>query len=230
MKNKWLLFAGYNPQKNYASYFLAEVSKSLDSNLNTYDNLLLLGDFNSEINDISMREFMDTYNLKSLIKEPTCFKSALNPSCIDLILTNQKNSFQNSTAIETGISDFHKMTVTVLKTYFQKQSPTIIRYRNYKKFDNESFCDNLKYELEKADNNDMEYETFKMLFMRCLDKYAPMKSKLVRANNAPFMNKRLSKSIMLRSALRNKLIKNPSLSNMSSYKIQRNIYVKSQNV
>ena len=139
MKIKWLLFGGYTPRKNDTSFFLAEVSKSLDSYLNTYDNLLLLGDFNSEINDIPMREFMDTYNLKSLIKEPTCFKSALNPSCIDLIFTNQKNSFQNSTAIETGISDFHKMTVTVLKTYFQKQSPTIIRYRNYKKFDNESF-------------------------------------------------------------------------------------------
>ena len=49
----------------------------------------------------------------SLIKENTCFKSVQNSSCIDLILTNRPNSFQNSMVIETGLSDFHKLTTTV---------------------------------------------------------------------------------------------------------------------
>ena len=79
-----------------------------------------------------MREFCDSYNLKNLIKEPTCFKNASNPSCIDLMLTNSR-SFQNSLNIETGLSDFHKMTLTVLKTIFPKVKPEIILYRNYKK-------------------------------------------------------------------------------------------------
>ena len=33
-----------------------------------------------------------------------------------------------------GLSDFHKMIVTILKTYFQKKEPKIIQYRDYKTF------------------------------------------------------------------------------------------------
>ena len=48
--------------------------------------------------------------------KPTCFKNPDNPSRIDLILTNRSISFQNSGVIETGLSDFHKLVVTVMKT------------------------------------------------------------------------------------------------------------------
>ena len=88
-----------------------------------------------------MERLCASYNLKSLIKEPTCFKSVDNPSCIDLILTNHPKCFQNSGVYETGISDFHKLTFTVLKTYFQKANPRIIKYRDYKHFDNNEFRD-----------------------------------------------------------------------------------------
>ena len=80
------------------------------------DNILLLGDFNSEIKEISMNEFCEAYNLKNVVKEPICFKTPLNPTCIDLMLTNRPNSFQNTLVIETSLSDFHKMTVPLLKT------------------------------------------------------------------------------------------------------------------
>ena len=73
-----------------------------------------------------MSEFCDTYNLKSLIREPTCYKNPENPSCIDLILTNRTCSFQNSCVFETGLSDFHRMTVTVMKMHSQKLQPRVI--------------------------------------------------------------------------------------------------------
>ena len=93
---------------------------SLCHYLSTNDNVLILGDFNSEIGDEAMQDFCSIYDLKSLIKVPTCFKSTENPSCIDLILTNRPHNFQNSTVLETGLSDFHLLTVTVLKTTFRK--------------------------------------------------------------------------------------------------------------
>ena len=37
--------------------------------------------------------------------------------------------------VETGLSDFHKMTVTVLKRYFKKKDPINITYRDLKYFD-----------------------------------------------------------------------------------------------
>ena len=73
-----------------------------------------------------MQTFCDTYNLKSLVKKPTCFKNLDNPSCIDLILTNRIKSFQNTCVLETGLSDFHKLTATVMKSTFRKQ-----RAKNY---------------------------------------------------------------------------------------------------
>ena len=42
-------------------------------------------------------------------------------------------SFQSSGVIETGLSDFHKMTVTVMKTTFEKSDPKIIHYRDYQR-------------------------------------------------------------------------------------------------
>ena len=74
------------------------------------DNFILLGDYNSEMTENAMKEFSDTYNLKNLVNEPTCFKNPLHPSSIDVILTNRFKSFQNTITIETGLSDHHKMT------------------------------------------------------------------------------------------------------------------------
>ena len=46
--------------------------------------------------------------------------------------------------IETGLSDFHKMTILVMKIFYKKQKPNIIRYRNYKNFNNELFINNVE--------------------------------------------------------------------------------------
>ena len=54
-----------------------------------YENFIILGDFNSEINEDAMKDFCVIYNFKSLINQPTCFKNMQNSSCIDLILTNK---------------------------------------------------------------------------------------------------------------------------------------------
>ena len=58
-----------------------------------------------------------------------------------------------------------------------------------------------------------------------MNKHAPMKVKYVRANNAPVMNKILSKAIMTRSRLRNKFLKNPSDINKINYNKHRNYCV-----
>ena len=173
-----------------------------------------------------MADFCETYNLFNLIKQFTCYKNPDNPSSIDVILTNRKRSFQNSFALETGLSDCHKMTVTVLKTYFKKQEPLIINYRDYKKFDATSFRNELLDSLENFEKENMNYDDFKALFMIIFDKHVPMKKKTVRANNGPFMNKVLAQNFMHRSKLKNKSNNNPTAENKASYKRQRNYCVK----
>ena len=74
---------------------------------------------------------MSVHNLITLIKQKTCFKNPENPACIGLIPTNSLRSFQNSSVFETGFSDFHKLTITVLKQYFPNLKPKLVNYRDY---------------------------------------------------------------------------------------------------
>ena len=65
-----------------------------------------------------IKDFCDNYSLKSLIRQPTCYKkSQSNPTCIDLILTNAPQKFQSTCVLETGLSDFHLMTVSYKKDF-----------------------------------------------------------------------------------------------------------------
>ena len=146
-----------------------------------------------------MKEFCELYDLQNLIKDPTCYKNASNPSSIDVILTNRKNSFQNSMTIETGLSDYHKMIITVLKVHFKKKEPITTKFRSYKNFNELIFRDNLLNNLQISCKETMSSDDFKEIFLKVLNLHAPMKKKLVRGNNAPFMNKDLSKAFMHRS-------------------------------
>ena len=221
-KTKWLLFGGYNPYKENITYFLNQLGPAIDQYIPHYDNLILLGDFNSETCETCMTEFCDTYNLSNLIKDPTCFKNPLNPSSIDVILTNRIRSFQYSKVIETGLSDCHMMTITVLKSFFQKQKPKMIKYRDYRKFDEFIFRSELHLKLSSLKENELNYENFENVFVGLLNIHAPMKEKYIRANNAPFMNKILSKAVMTRSRLRNIFLKNPCETNKINYNKHRN--------
>ena len=173
-----------------------------------------------------MKQFCASYNLKSLIKEPTCFRSVDNPSCIDLILTNDPKCFQNSGVYETGISDFHKLTFTVPKTYFHKAKPRIIKYRDYKYFDNNNFRDELIRELSSNNIQSDDLTRFTNISKMILEKKAPWKERYVRYNQAKFMNKILQKAIMNRSRLLNRYRKEKTEATKSAYKRQRIFCVK----
>ena len=67
-----------------------------------------------------------------------------NPSTIDLVITNKPKSFQNTIGISTGLSDFHKMILTTMKTTFPKAAPKTITYRDMKKLDKTAFKFDLK--------------------------------------------------------------------------------------
>ena len=91
------------------------VRKDIPSNL-----VLILGDFNIEVDDQNMKNFCDSYSLTSLIKHPTCYKNPSHLKYIDLILTNVPRSVQTTCVIETGLSDFHLITLTVMRKSFKK--------------------------------------------------------------------------------------------------------------
>ena len=104
----------------------------MDNYSSKYDNFILLGDLNSEQTESSVRDYCQIYGCKNLIKDNTCYKNPEKPICIDLVI-NRPKCLQNPVTLETGLSDFHKMTLTLMKVSYKKQKPTI-SYRSYNNF------------------------------------------------------------------------------------------------
>ena len=177
-KIKFLLFGGY--RSDHPKYgigkeiFLKQLTSAVDK-YNAYDKFLLAGDFNIPNNDEVLEDFMADLDCKCLVKEPTCFKSNENPSKIDLFITNFPLSFQNTTAIDTGLSDFHRMIVTVMKNAMPKSQPKEIQYRNLNTIDNAIFDNCLRDKLQEL--TDKNYEEFEKFVLEELDKVAPVKTK-----------------------------------------------------
>ena len=220
-KCKILFFGGYRSEHKTFGLnredFFDQIGLALDI-YNNYDKFLLAGDFNTEERVETLEDFLFEHNARNLVKGSTCFKSLDNPSCIDLFITNSYQSFQNTTIVATGLSDFHKMVATVLKTTFPKAPPKVINYRDYKRFNVHAFRGELKSLLSTASN----YAKFEELFLKTLDKHAPVKKKVVRANDKPYMTKTLRKAIMVRSSLKNKYMKYKTPDLERAFKKQKN--------
>ena len=154
-----------------------------------------MGGFNSELSNNFVDNFCVCYSLKSLIKKPTCFKNPDNSTCIDLILTNRQKSVQNSTIIKTGLSEFHKFTVTVLKNYFKKLKPKELIYRDFKSFSNQQFQTELVKDLNKNNVGVNQFESFQTTSLGLLSKLGPLKKKTLRNNQSSFITKEVPKII-----------------------------------
>ena len=99
--------------------------------------------------------------------------------------TNKQERFLKTETVETGLSEFHKMVVSVFKRSLKKQKPKGITNRNYKRFDNEKFRESLINCFSTGKN--ISYDAFENLVLQTLDKMAQIKQKHIRGNQSPFM-------------------------------------------
>ena len=110
----------YNPKINNTESHLNGLSRIIDLLSSKCKNVILHGNFNSCMEDSAVIAFCETYKLRNLIKQTTCFKNSDNPSSIDLFLTNKTLSFKTTFVIETRLSGFHKIIVALTKMHFLK--------------------------------------------------------------------------------------------------------------
>ena len=176
-----------------------------------------------------MSEFCDTFGLKSLIKDATCYRNPENTSSIDLILINNPYSFQNFCVIETSSLDFNKMVVTVMKTSFERLKPWVKKYRDYKSFKNKLIRKELLFELSNStlEENADGLEEFIEMCQKALKHHVQVKQKFVLGNHSPFMDKTPSQAKMQRSRFLNKCLRNKTDENTRKYKKQQNYCVSS---
>ena len=159
-----------------------------------------------------MKNLCDINCLKRLIKGRTCFKYPDKPTCIDLIFPNRSKLLQHNNAFQTGLSNFHRLTVTEFKIGFQK---LVIAYRDYKNFDDTKFRSDIVTAMFNVDDFGIHESTIFNIF----NLHVPKKKKYIRANEAPFMSKELLKAIMKRPRLKNIFLKHQS--NTDKKKLQR---------
>ena len=151
---------------------------------------MLVEDFNTEP---FLSQFLFEINAKNIVKEPTCFKILSKPSCIDLVITISSSNFQNTNAILTGLSNFYKMALSVLKYTFHRSAPKELVYRDYKNFDRVIFKRELEDKLNQPIN---EYNHFEQIFLEILNIHAPVKRKLLRVSHVPYVTKAFRKAII----------------------------------
>ena len=107
-RQTWLLIVVYKSPSVSDTALFEQMSNVIDYYLQKYQNIVLIGDFNIESVDKKFKAFCESHEFYNHIKSKTCFKSS-SGTCIDLILTNKKHSFKNTSVIDTGLSDFHRM-------------------------------------------------------------------------------------------------------------------------
>lgn len=219
-KEKWLLISIYRPQDQKLGYLTKHLSRFLDSCAIKYDNVMVMGDFNDTADSTEISSLIATHDMTSLISHPTCFKSA-DGRCIDLILTNRRDRFYRYSSLETGLSDFHHLIYGVLKTTYDLRPPIIQAYRSYKNFSPETFRSDLCYRLNHAQTG--SFSSFNDVFTTTLNEHAPLKSRILRGNHKPHVNKDLRKAIMKRSQLKNKANRTGLNADYAEYKKQRNL-------
>ena len=214
---KWLLLSINNPPSQNEVLFFEQVKLALNTHSTSYESFLPLGEFNMIAKNSKLQGLKDAFCLENLIKEPTCFKSTV-PTTIDLIVTNQKSLFMKSSAYESGLSDYNKLSTTILRKSITRGNPRNILYMDHKVFDQKKFEDQLRSHL--ASVKAVDYSQFHEIFLKTLDAIAPIKKKILRFNHDPLMSKALRKAILVRSKLKNKFNKNRTGENWDSYKTQ----------
>ena len=133
---------------------------------------------------------LQLFSLVHFIKLPTCYMGT-NPSFIGDIITNMISLFMKSWTVDTEISDYHKLSVSICKTTFAKGK---FFYRYYHKFDSKLF--------EQTVIDEVSLESFHTTFSLYLEKFPPLKQKYFRYINSPFMSRTLRKTIMTNLVIR----------------------------
>ena len=62
----------YRPPSQSQAYFFGEIEKSLDFFSSKFENFILMEDLRCEIDDNTLNDCMDSYNLTNLVKYVTC--------------------------------------------------------------------------------------------------------------------------------------------------------------
>ena len=130
-KAKWVYAAAYKPHSLPDTTFTTSFTRILEDLTADYGNIFVMGEQNFDLlrntskNPIALINIVDSSDLVNLVKDPTGFRQ-FRPSLFAVTLTNKPKSFQRTTTIDNGISDFHSTVCTTMKVHIENQIKKIL--------------------------------------------------------------------------------------------------------
>ena len=224
---KCFIVAIYRSPSTPYSVLEEKLTIILDKCFNECENVYVIGDLNVNFlnSKHAMTELLDLYSLKNIVKGPTCFKSIQNATLLDVILTSNMKTVAGHLNIGTGISDFHNLICAATKAYVPEVNRCHIIYRSYKYFNEELFLKELSCvnaEQFFSPDPDIYMENYMTYLTHLIDKYAPIKKRVIKSNQVPYMNSDLRKAINVKGMLYRKYMKNRNIETWEAYREQRN--------
>ncbi|KAI4463535.1 endonuclease-reverse transcriptase [Holotrichia oblita] len=132
------------PRGNY-DMFIDCFENLLADMLLSYDNIICVGDFNTNMMSVTdyktnaLNELMSSLNLTQIIQDPT-YRTTSSESLLDLVICGNSFNVTNSGTIDCSDMTDHYCVFCELPIYFNKLPPTQrVRTRSFKHFDGVAF-------------------------------------------------------------------------------------------
>lgn len=171
----------YRPPCSCLNLFFEEFNYLLNQ-INLFNDLIIMGDFNmsSKMNELS--NLFDLYDLKNHISQQT-HKSG---NCLDLLIGSVNLDISNIDILnEINVSDHYPITFNLeISIKNQIKRSRIIQYRNLKNFNTTEFLNSLERLWYDANNCLPENLTdsvnlFNQSLQSSTDKFAPLRTKVI---------------------------------------------------
>ena len=179
-----------NSRKSWINQFESMVDIITLENKET----LFLGDFNVDLlkNEKHLQYLEEVYQFEQLIHEPTRVTKD-SSTLIDHIYTTNTEHIRTSGVTPLEISDHHMIYLTRKfkqpKTFHRHIE---INYRSYKTFNENAFRQDLELApwsvLDMEDDPNDAWTTWRTLYNEVLDQHAPLKTRRIKSNSAPWIN------------------------------------------
>ena len=226
-KCKWLVSCIYKPPNIKPDRFSEIFTSLADKCFTKFDNCMFIGDMNfdllSDTKGKPLCDIIDLLDLVNLIKEPTCFMKNMQPSLVDVILTNRNKLCMKTLNFSTGVSDCHNFISTVVNNNVPKTEKQKVSYRSFRKLNVDDYVTYLK-DIKIVENDDLNamYNNFENEISSVIDKHVPLKQMYKRNAPLPCMNRKLRKAIYQKKMMYHKYLKNKNSKTWNKYRIARN--------
>lgn len=192
--------------------------------------IISTGDFNCDwlckhenIQTRKLSEITETLQFEQIIKESTRITEN-SSTLIDLLFSNRPNNIIKSGVDHVGISD-HSLIYVHRKISIPHNKPKVIRTRQYKHYNAENFRHDLgvifQEQLDMSDPNIL-WNDWKTKFLAIADAHAPLVTRKVRSEYAPWLTNEIKNKIYLRDSLKKRAVKTGSSRTHEEYKKTRN--------